>query len=57
MATAPCPFCGYHDPYIDEFQLPEENDPSYFLVCPQCECEGPMADSVAAAFERWNTRV
>lgn len=56
MTILPCPFCGHNDPYFDEFQLPEEDDPSYFLACPQCECEGPMADTEIAAAERWNRR-
>jgi len=56
MEILPCPFCGHDDPYYDELFLPEAPAPYYFLVCPECECEGPMADTELGAAERWNRR-
>lgn len=56
MDTKPCPFCGFDDPYFDEIALPEEKSPQFFLVCPECQCEGPTADTEIHAAENWNCR-
>lgn len=55
MDIKPCPFCGFDDPYFDESAIPGA-PLLIFLVCPDCECEGPTAATELAAAELWNKR-
>ena len=46
-----CPFCGFDDVEIDEIDIR-----IFAVVCPECECIGPIAPEVMTAIEQWNRR-
>ncbi len=50
-----CPFCGFDDPYFDELNILDE-PMMVFLVCPECQCEGPVGSTPEEAAEGWNRR-
>jgi len=50
-----CPFCGDNDPYWDEMEI--DGQPMHFLVCRDCQAEGPVGITHEAAAAAWNKRV
>lgn len=46
----PCPFCGGEPHARGDGTL-------YWVICEDCDCEGPVALSPDDAAEKWNTRV
>lgn len=51
----PCPFCGGDGLYWDQMEIDAET--VHFLVCRQCETQGPTGDDHTTAEVRWNKRV
>ena len=56
-AISPCPFCGDHDPAIDEV-----DSGVWAIVCNDCGCVGPVEpydnakQTPARGIELWNAR-
>lgn len=48
----PCPFCGSEDVHADK-----NTEETFLMQCESCFSEGPEADSVPNALEKWNRRV
>lgn len=45
-----CPFCAHDDVQIDEVDMG-----CFAVICPECECMGPVSrESLAAAIALWN---
>jgi Lar family restriction alleviation protein len=54
---SPCPFCGGTDFYIDTLDEIADCEPeTFFVVCRQCEAEGPTATLESHAKRLWNYR-
>ena len=54
----PCPFCGSRN-VNDTTPPPDMSDceeQTYYWVCPDCVCCGPIAESVELATKAWNAR-
>ena len=47
----PCPFCGGSGLEMQDPMLPP-----MWVVCSDCEAEGPLASSVQDAEDAWNRR-
>lgn len=45
----PCPFCGH-----DDVEIGEVYPNSFSVVCPECECNGPIFPQVMDAIRAWN---
>lgn len=51
MTLARCPFCGCRE------QIEASNGhQSHFIFCDGCGAEGPAAENIGEAREKWNTR-
>jgi len=48
-----CPFCGSADVYCWDTGT---EYPAHSVVCPDCQAEGPEADSRENTIALWNTR-
>lgn len=49
----PCPFCGS----ADDVQLSRHShEGAAWMTCVECDTDGPIAKTVAAAIAAWNTR-
>jgi Lar family restriction alleviation protein len=45
----PCPFCGYE---VDESDVVHTR--SYWVICPECEAEGPTMEDAKSAVKIWD---
>ena len=48
----PCPFCGH-----DDVEISDVYPNSFSVVCPECECNGPIFPQVMDAIRAWNGSV
>ena len=46
----PCPFCGSENVEIDEAGV------AYVTFCLDCDAQGPVANEIKKAVEKWNER-
>lgn len=53
MSLSDCPFCG-HEPFQPIYD--DAPHACWFVVCDECQCEGPVADTEAGAVAAWNLR-
>lgn len=44
-----CPFCKFDDVQIDEI-----SPGRIAVICPECECIGPVGDTPDVAIDKWN---
>ena len=51
----PCPFCGSAEVNRTTDPTPDD-DGWYTLVCPDCICVSPLANSLESCIEAWNAR-
>jgi Lar family restriction alleviation protein len=51
----PCPFCGKSNIYLDGPLIIDEVE-YYFMVCKDCEAEGPVKTRPLHARYFWNRR-
>lgn len=50
ITIRPCPFCDH-----DDVELDEVDRECFAVVCPECECIGPISrENIEAAIELWN---
>lgn len=49
----PCPFCGGTDLSIETFEL---DNTIQYVLCGDCQCEGPAGNGNQEAAELWNWR-
>lgn len=49
-ALKACPFCGSSNTEVRNFKS------IWFVVCNECNADGPAEDNKGAAIEAWNTR-
>ena len=51
----PCPFCG--EDYVSQvFNGSDQYVSSFWVMCGNCDAEGPVADTEDGAVEKWNNR-
>jgi Lar family restriction alleviation protein len=54
----PCPFCGGGEAYVFPSHHEAGNSNKHFwMICSDCEADGPLAESESKARELWNKRV
>lgn len=53
-----CPFCGESTAEIGDSEVPKLNNrgAKQAVFCPECCCEGPVADTESQAMDNWNAR-
>lgn len=51
----PCPFCGWDDPSV-AIDNSGWGEPTARVICPSCDCEGPVSTDHANAAIEWNER-
>jgi Lar family restriction alleviation protein len=56
VRAAPCPFCGkYHQHMVvDKVLFGSVRNPSYFVGCLECMCQGPIGNTREEAIVKWN---
>ena len=54
--NCPCPFCSSEQVFAVQQELETGIGGPFTISCSRCGAEGPKADYLAGAIERWNTR-
>lgn len=52
-----CPFCGYEEVRIFEFQNYYSTPFHFCYVCTRCHARGPVKDDEKEALVAWNKRI